>query len=75
MMVNGSRQFRGNDNQSYLVMNAPLADRHKGKYILTIKINGTYKLCYDMRYKLMFFNTIKNAQREVLYSSDFIRTI
>lgn len=75
MTVNGARQFKGNDNQSYLVMNTPMADRNKGKYILAIKINGTYKLCYDIGYRLMYFNTIKDAQREVLYSADFIRTM
>ena len=51
------------------------ADMHKGKYILTVKVNGIYKLCYDMFYKLLYFDTIKDAQREVLYSADFIRTM
>lgn len=44
-------------------------------YILTVKVNGVYKLCYDMFYKLLYFDTIKDAQREVLYSADFIRTM
>lgn len=75
MRINGARQFRGNDGKSYLVMNAPAADRHKGKYILGVKVNGIYKLCYDMLYNLLHFDTIKDAQREVLYSADFIRVM
>lgn len=51
------------------------ADMHKGKYILTVKINGMYKLCYDRFYDLLHFDTIKDAQREVLYNMDFIRTM
>lgn len=75
MTVNGARQFRGNDGKSYFVQDAHKADMHKGKYILTAKVNGIYKLCYGMFYKLLYFDTIKNAQREVLYSADFIRTM
>lgn len=75
MRINGARQFRGNDGKSYLVQDAHKADMHKGKYILTVKVNGMYKLCYDMFYKLLYFDTIKDAQREVLYSADFIRTM
>lgn len=75
MTVNGARQFRGNDGKSYLVQDAHKADRHKGKYNLTVKVNGIYKLCYDLCFDLMYFNTIKDAQRRVLYSADFIRTL
>lgn len=75
MTVNGARQFRGNDGKSYFVQDIHKADMHKGKYILTVKVNGIYKLCYDMFYKLLYFDTIKDAQREVLYSADFIRTM
>ena len=75
MTVNGSRQFRGNDGKSYFVQDIHKADMHKGKYILTVKVNGIYKLCYGMFYKLLYFDTIKDAQREVLYSADFIRTM
>ena len=75
MTINGSRQFRGNDKRSYLVQDAHKADHHKGKYILTVKVNGVYKLCYDIGYNLLYFNSIKDAQREVLYSADFIRTM
>ena len=73
MTINGSRQFRGNDNRSYLVQDTHKADRHKGKYVLTVKVNGIYKLCYDALYNLLYFNSIKDAQREVLYNADFIR--
>ncbi len=75
MTINGSRQFKGNDGKSYLVQDAYKADRHKGKYNLTVKINGVYKLCYDMFYKLLYFDSIKDAQREVLYNADFIKTL
>lgn len=75
MTINGSRQFRGNDSRSYMVQNTCSADRNKGKYNLAVKVNGVYKLCYDMVFKLLFFDTIKDAQREVLYSAEFIRTI
>ena len=75
MRINGARQFRGNDKRSYLVQDAYKTDRHKGKYNLTVKVNGVYKLCYDMCYNLLYFNSIKDAQREVLYSADFIRTM
>lgn len=75
MRINGARQFRGNDGQSYLVQDAHKADMHKGKYILTVKVNGMYKLCYDVLYNLLYFNTVKDAQREVLYRADFIRTM
>lgn len=75
MTINGARQFRGNDGKSYLVQNACSADKNKGKYILTVKKNGRYNLCYDMGFRLLYFNTIKDAQREVLYSAEFIRTM
>ena len=45
MTINGSRQFRGNDNRSYMVQNTCSADRNKGKYNLAVKVNGVYKLC------------------------------
>lgn len=73
MTVNGSRQFRGNDGKSYLVQDAHKADRNKGKYVLTVKVDGIYKLCYDALYNLLYFNSIKDAQREVLYNAEFIR--
>lgn len=75
MTINGARQFKGNDDKSYLVQNTCNHDRNNGKYNLTVKVNGIYKLCYDMGYRLLYFDTIKNAQREVLYSADFIRTM
>ena len=75
MTINGSRQFKGNDGRSYMIQNACSADSDKGKYNLTVKVNGIYKLCYDMFFHLMFFDTIKDAQREVLYSADFIKTM
>ena len=75
MTVNGARQFRGNDGKSYLVQDAYKADRHKGKYNLTVKVNGIYKLCYDMSYNLLYFNSIKDAQRRVLYGAEFIYTM
>lgn len=75
MIINGARQFKGNDGKSYIVQNTCSADRNNGKYNLAVKVNGVYKLCYDMFFKLLFFDTIKDAQREVLYSAEFIRTI
>ena len=75
MTVNGSRRFRGNDKKSYFVQDAHKADRHKGKYNLLMKENGVYKLCYDICYNLLFFDTIKDAQREVLYGTEFIMTM
>ena len=75
MTINGSRRFRGNDKRSYFVQDAYKAERHKGKYILTVKENGVYKLCYDLLYNVLYFNTIKDAQREVLHAADFIRTM
>ena len=75
MTINGARQFKGNNGKSYLVQNACSNDRNNGKYNLTVKINGINKLCYDMGYRLLYFDTIKDAQREVLYSADFIRTM
>ena len=75
MTINGSRQFKGNDGKNYMIRNACSSDSDKGKYNLAVKINGIYRLCYNMFFQLMFFNTIKDAQREVLYSADFIRTM
>ena len=75
MTINGSRQFRGNDGKSYMVQDVCSADRNNGRYNLTVKVNGVYKLCYDMFFKLLFFDTIKDAQREVLSSADFIKTM
>lgn len=75
MTVNGSRRFRGNDKKSYFVQDAYKVDRHKGKYNLYLIENGMYKLCYDMFYNVLYFNTIKDAQREVLHGAEFIRTI
>ena len=43
MTINGARRFKGNDGKSYLVQNAHKADIHKGKYNLTVKVNGVYK--------------------------------
>ncbi len=75
MTVNGSRRFRGNDKKSYFVQDAYKADRHKGKYNLYLMENGMYKLCCDMFYNVLYFNTIKDAQRKVLYGADFIQTM
>ncbi len=75
MTVNGSRRFRGNDKKSYFVQDAYKADRHKGKYNLYLIENGMYKLCYDTFYNVLYFNTIKDAQREVLHGAEFIRTM
>lgn len=75
MIINGSRRFRGNDKRSYFVQDAYRADHNKGKYILTVNVNGVYKLCYDIFYNLLYFDSIKDAQREVLYRADFIRTM
>lgn len=75
MTVNGSRRFRGNDKKSYFVQDVCSTDRHKGKYILTVKENGMYKLYCDMFYNVLYFNTIKDAQRKVLYGADFISTM
>ena len=75
MTVNGARQFRGNDGRSYLVQDAHKADRHKGKYIMTVKVNGAYKLCYGMFFNLLFFGSIKDAQREVMYHAEFINVM
>lgn len=63
MTINGSRQFKGNDGRSYMMQNVCSAASDKGKYNLTVKVNGIYKLCYDMFFHLMFFDTIKDAQR------------
>ncbi len=75
MTINGSRQFRGNDGRSYLVQDAQKADSHNGKYNLTMKVNGRYKLCYDMCYKLLYFDSIKDAKREVVFSAVFNTTL
>lgn len=75
MKINGSRRFRGNDGKSYLVQNAHKADIRKGKYNLTIKVNGVYKLCYGLAYNLLYFDSIKDAQREVLHGAEFIQTM
>lgn len=75
MTINGSRRFRGNNGKSYFVQNSCYADAAKGKYILTVKENGFYKICYDMFLNVLHFDSIKDAQREVLYSADFIQTI
>ncbi len=75
MTVNGSRRFRGNDKRSYFVQDTNKEDRQKGKYILTVMENGIYKLCYDLFYNVLYFNTIKDAQREVLHGAEFIKTI
>lgn len=77
MTINGARRFRSNDGKSYLIQDTPKQDivNGKGKYILTVNINGIYKLCFDSRYNVMYFSTIKEAQREVFYGADFIQTI
>lgn len=75
MKINGARRFRGNDGKSYLVQNAHKADIRKGKYNLTVKVNGVYKLCYGLAYNLLYFDSIKDAQREVLHSAEFIQTM
>lgn len=75
MTINGSRRFKGNDGKSYFIQNAHKTEQHKGKYILTVKEDGLYKVCRDLLYDTMYFNTIKEAQREVLYAADFIRTM
>lgn len=75
MTINGARRFKGNDGKSYFVQNSYKADSGKGKYILTVKENGFYKICYDMFLNVLYFNSIKDAQREVLYSAEFIQTM
>lgn len=70
MTINGARRFKGNDGKSYLVQNA-----HKGKYNLTVKVNGVYKLCYGLAYNLLYFDSIKDAQREVMCGAEFIQTL
>jgi len=73
--INGSRRFKGYDGRSYFVQDAHTAERNKGKYNLLVKENGSYTLCYDLCYNLLFFDTIKDAQRKVLYGTEFIRTM
>lgn len=75
MKINGARRFRGNDGKSYLVQNAHKADIRKGKYNLTVKVNGVYKLCYGLAYNLLYFDSIKDAQREVLHGAELIQTM
>lgn len=75
MTVNGSRRFRGNDGKSYFVQNSCKGDSEKGKYILTVNENGIYKICYDIFLNVLHFNSIKDAQREVLYSAELIQTM
>ena len=75
MKINGARRFKGNDGKSYLVQNAHKADIRKGKYNLTVKVNGVYKLCYGLAYNLLYFDSIKDAQREVLHGAEFIQTM
>ena len=75
MTINGAGRFKGNDGKSYLVQNAHKADIHKGKYNLTVKVNGVYKLCYGLAYNLLYFDSIKDAQREVLHSAELIQTM
>lgn len=75
MKINGARRFRGNDGKSYLVQNAHKADIRKGKYNLTVKVNGVYKLCYGLAYNLLYFDSIKDAQREVMCGAEFIQTL
>lgn len=75
MTINGARRFKGNDGKSYLVQDAYKADSHKGKYNLTVKVNGIYKLCYGLAYNLLYFDSIKDAQREVMHNAEFIQTM
>ena len=75
MTINGARRFKGNDGKSYLVQNAHKADIHKGKYNLTVKVNGVYKLCYGLAYNLLYFDSIKDARREVMCGAEFIQTL
>ncbi len=75
MTINGARRFKGNDGKSYLVQNAHKADIRKGKYNLTVKVNGVYKLCYGLAYNLLYFDSIKDAQREVLHGAELIQTM
>lgn len=75
MTINGARRFKGNDGKSYLVQNAHKADIHKGKYNLTAKVNGVYKLCYGLAYNLLYFDSIKDTQREVMCGAEFIQTL
>ena len=75
MTVNGARRFKENNGKSYFVQNSFKSDSAKGKYILTVKENGIYKICYDMFLNVLHFDSIKDAQREVLYSAEFIQTM
>lgn len=62
MTINRNRKFKGNDGKSYFVQGK------KNEYYLTVLENGFYKICYDFCYNVMYFKTIKDAQREILYS-------
>lgn len=75
MTINGNRRFKGNDGKSYFVQDSHKADAGKGKYILTVRQGDFYKICYNTSLNVLHFNTIKEAQREVLYCADFITTL
>lgn len=74
MKINGTRKFKGTDGKRYFVQNSCKSDCGKGKYILTMQEGDFYKICYDNFMNVMYFKTIKDAQREVLFHSDFITT-
>ena len=69
MTINGNRRFKGNDGKSYLVQGK------KGAYFLTVLENGFYKIRYDLTYNIKYFKTIKDAQRDVLFSEGSYQTI
>lgn len=72
MTINGRRNFKHNGNR-YCVQDAIGKDREKGKYYLTIiDGNGFNKVVYDCLYDMLFFATIKDAQRAVLYQGDML---
>ena len=77
MTINGNRNFKGNDGRRYRVENTPKRDidQGRGKYYLKVLENGFYRICCDICFDILYFDTIKAAQREVLYSGGNLFTL
>lgn len=62
MTINGNRRFKGDDGKSYFIQG------EKGKYYITVLENEFYKICYNFVFDVMYFKTIKDAQREIMFN-------
>ena len=76
MTVNGRRKFVSNTGKRYYVSDMCKQDiKGNQKYNLEVEKDGRFRLCYGPFLELLKFETIKEAQRYVLFNEIAIETM